>query len=204
MRRPGRPVNTPGRAGFALVVVLVMVAVVALCAAASMRALLSSGMVVQDHRSQLEADASARAALRWCEARLLDPDDPLQPLPAATDAHPPAWTLPVTWAGPDASALAVPAPADAASAPLATCVVQARAPAPPPLRWVVVTARGFSTDAQVDAGGLVQGAQAWLQTEILLGPAGWTDAAVPPPCAASCVEEVFDRVSTPIAVAPLH
>lgn len=198
-----------GGRGFALVAVLVLTAVLALCSAAAMRSLLQADTVILDQRSRVQADEAARLALRWCEARVLDPDDPMVPLAAAASGAAPAWTQPAAWAGNLPVAQAVPpdwqsTPGGGAPPP-AQCLAQDGPPSPVPLRRVLLTARGFSNDYAGEDGAMRAGAQAWLQTELLLGPAGWADAGQPPPpCALPCPEEVLDRVTTPLASPPLH
>lgn len=99
--------------GVVLIIVMVMLVIIGLASAASMRNALSSDAVANSTRVQLQATEAAQIALRWCEQQVVAGNVavvPLQQPPAAGASAPTNWEDIGAW-NPGASrrAQAVPA-----------------------------------------------------------------------------------------------
>lgn len=133
MRKSHRPnLNAPQR-GISLIIVLILVVVIGLTASSVMRSATSSQRVTNNLRAEGMAQQYAEAALRFCEAQMVIPDNtgtPLpQPIPARfgslwnaniplvniTAAIQPAWLNPVSWTGAAAAAQVAATPHAAAT-----------------------------------------------------------------------------------------
>lgn len=159
--------------GIALLVVLVMVTLISLGAAATLKQTLQAELIGQHVRMESVAWQAAQQALRHCEAASLQqpPGITIQAAPAAPEDQP-AWALFSYWrddAGHPSLATRVPTPPGASTGD----------PAPPrpqcmagysqadTVRLITITARGFSPDYQGDAQGrTLQGSVVWLQSTI--------------------------------------
>lgn len=176
MRR--QPVPPPR--GFSLVMVLLLLAALALGTAQVLGLGAGSARTVAGYRAQDQALQAAQAALRHCETLLLLPatQRPASWQPSALlqgSAAAPAWTQARHWQG-AGLALAPPLwPLTAtstatSSAPMSSCLVERQAVGAGEV--FVVTARGLSPQARLDAAGVrpASGQAVWLQSIVLLSP----------------------------------
>jgi Tfp pilus assembly protein PilX len=180
-------VTTSGQRGVSLLIVLIMLVVIGLTSAASLRSASSNERISNNFRMHALAEQYAEAALRYCEMQLTLADDARvdslknASLRAFTGAAYPAWANLLTWTGAggaSASLTRVPealvASADSAYKPaqLPQCVVEKQSlvltqngvPAGAADVYVI-TARGFSTDYSVNPqGASLTGSVVWLQS----------------------------------------
>ncbi len=164
------------QSGASLIIVLIMLGVIALTSAATLRNASSNERVSNNLRMQVLAQEYAEAALRYCESQLTLADvsrvDALKEsnLLAASGLTTPAWQNRGTWSG-GSSAARVSVPevfvvsSESAFKPgkMPDCVVDKQTM---DSGFVyVITARGFSSDYAADARGFtVAGSVVWLQT----------------------------------------
>jgi len=173
--------------GVSLLIMLIMLVVIGLTSAASLRSASSNERISNNFRMHALAEQYAEAALRYCETQLTLADrvrvDSLKDvsLMAFTGAAYPAWANPLTWTGvggASASLTRMPgalvASADSAFKPaqLPQCAVE-RLSIPLTPNGVpavaadayVITARGFSTDYSASPqGASLTGSVVWLQS----------------------------------------
>ena len=179
--------SAPGQRGVSLLIVLIMLVVIGLTSAASLRSASSNERISNNFRMHALAEQYAEAALRYCETQLTLSDgarvDSLKEasLRAFTGAAYPAWANPLTWTGvggASASLTRVPealvASADSAYKPaqlpqcavekLSLALMQNGVPAGAGDVYVI-TARGFSTDYSASPQGVsLTGSVVWLQS----------------------------------------
>ncbi len=162
--------------GVSLIIVLIMLGVMALTSASTLRNASSNERVSNNFRMQVLAHHYAEAALRYCEMQLTLADESrvatLKESNLAVSTATLAWRQRVSWTGAGgvmASRTSVPeAVVVSAVSPfkpslLPECVVEKKA-LDGGLVYVV-TARGFSPDYSADGRGFtVKGSVVWLQT----------------------------------------
>jgi Tfp pilus assembly protein PilX len=182
-------VTTSGQRGVSLLIVLIMLVVIGLTSAASLRSASSNERISNNFRMHALAEQYAEAALRYCETQLSLADgarvDSLKDisLTAFTGTDYPAWANPLTWTGTggaSASLTRVPealvTSADSAFKPvhLPQCAVEILSipltqngePAGAANAYVI-TARGFSTDYSASPqGASLTGSVVWLQSVV--------------------------------------
>lgn len=174
--------TTLGQRGVSLLIVLIMLVIIGLTSAASLRSASSNERISNNFRMHALAEQYAEAALRYCETQLTLADgarvESLKEvsLTAFTGDAYPAWANPLTWTGAGgayASLTRLPeamlTSADSAFKPaqLPQCAVERLSiplirngdPAGAADAYVV-TARGFSTDYSASLTGSV----VWLQS----------------------------------------
>jgi hypothetical protein len=175
MRMPER------QRGISLVLTLVLMVVIALTAAASMRGVISGERIVNNARLEALAQQYAEIGLRYCEGQLT-----LQSaarVPTLQDAQLPA-PVPMgqllgqqspTWTASPPLATTVPAAEVAGSDSTVVppvfpqCFVDRAVLLPGGSTTFVVTARGFSPGYSARADGTTQsGAVVWLQSVVIL------------------------------------
>ncbi len=170
--------------GVSLIIVLIMLGVIALMSAATLRNASSNERVSNNFRMQVLAQHYAEAALRYCEAQLSLADDLRvaslrESSLSFTEAATRAWRQRASWSassnsGSSSASLttvpeAVIATLDSAFKPAQRpeCVVEKQA-----LEGgfvYVVTVRGFSPDYMADSRGFtLKGAVVWLQTSVAI------------------------------------
>lgn len=180
-----------------LVIVLIMLAVIALMSAATLRNASSNERVSNNFRMQVLAQQYAEAALRYCETQLTLADasrvqtlrESNLPDPAGSAST--VWRQRATWtgtAGPGddrASRTTVPQAVIVSSASAfkpgqqPDCVVDKQVVVGGFV--YVVTARGFSPDYTADARGFTAtGSVHWLQTSLAIRRAVVTDPPMDP------------------------
>ena len=178
-----------GQRGVSLLIVLIMLVVIGLTSAASLRSASSNERISNNFRMHALAEQYAEAALRYCETQLTLADgarvDSLKEaaLRAFTGAAYPAWANTLTWTGAGGAAAsltrvpeALVASADSAFKPtqLPQCAVESLSI---PLTQngepagaadvYVITARGFSTDYSASAQAVsLAGSVVWLQSVV--------------------------------------
>ena len=178
-----------GQRGVTLLIVLIMLVVIGLTSAASLRSASSNERISNNFRMHALAEHYAEAALRYCETQLTLADsarvNSLQhaSLRAFTGAAYPAWANTLTWTGAGGAAAsltrvpeALVASADSAFKPaqLPQCAVESLSI---PLTQngepagaadvYVITARGFSTDYSASAQDVsLTGSVVWLQSVV--------------------------------------
>ncbi len=197
MRR--RDMDLARMQGASLIIVLVLLVVIGLTSAASLRNASSNERVSHNFRMHWLAEQYAEAALRYCQSQLLLADDErvssLQEsvLMAFSKTAAPGWANPQTWSGSGGAYASLTSVAqafveslDSAFVPqmLPQCVVERQAL---PLLQngvsvgsadaYVITARGFSPDYREIGPGVRSGAVVWLQCRLsiqraALGAAG--------------------------------
>ena len=164
------------QSGASLIIVLIMLGVIALTSAATLRNASSNERVSNNFRMQVLAQEYAEAALRYCETQLTLVDasrvDALKEsnLFAASGSTPLAWRNRATWSkGSSSARMSVPeaflVSSESAFKPgkLPDCVVDKQTMDSGVV--YVITARGFSSDYVADARGFtVVGSVVWLQT----------------------------------------
>ena len=190
--------NLARRQGASLIIVLVMLVVIGLTSAASLRNASSNERVSHNFRMHWLAEQYAEAALRYCQSQLLLADtqrvSSLQEsvLLAISAAAVPAWANPQTWSGSGGAFASLTSVAkafveslDSAFLPqmLPQCVVERQAL---PLLQngvlvgsadvYVITARGFSPDYREIRPGVRSGAVVWLQCRLSIQRAAPGDA----------------------------
>jgi len=192
-------VTTPGQRGVSLLIVLIMLVVIGLTSAASLRSASSNERISNNFRMHALAEQYAEAALRYCETQLTLAEaarvDSLKEasLRAFTGAAYPSWANPLTWTGTggaSASLTRVPealvSSADSAFKPaqLPQCAVEKQSlvmtqngvPAGTADVYVI-TARGFSTDYSASPQGVsLTGSVVWLQSLVSVRRAAAAEA----------------------------
>ena len=202
-----------GQRGVSLLIVLIMLVVIGLTSAASLRSASSNERISNNFRMHALAEQYAEAALRYCETQLTLADgarvDSLREasLRAFTGAAYPAWANPLTWTGAGgayASLTRVPeafvASADSAFKPtqLPQCAVEKQSLAltqngvPAGAADVyVITARGFSTDYSASPQGVgLTGSVVWLQSLVSVRRTATADAG-------TLADRVWRRIINP-------
>ena len=205
--------SAPGQRGVSLLIVLIMLVVIGLTSAASLRSASSNERISNNFRMHALAEQYAEAALRYCETQLTLADgarvDSLKEawLRAFTGAAYPAWANPLTWTGvggASASLTRMPgallASADSAFKPaeLPQCAVEKQSLAlmqngvPAGAADVyVITARGFSTDYSASPqGASLTGSVVWLQSLVSVRRAAAADAG-------TLADRVWRRIINP-------
>jgi type IV pilus assembly protein PilX len=166
--------------GATLIIVLILLGVVALTAAATLRHASSNERVSNNFRMHVLAQQYAEAALRYCEAQLTQADGSrvatLKESNLVDFSASPAWRQRITWTGSGgtaASRTTVPEAfvfsSSSAFTPnqLPECVVEKQAMDGGSA--YVVTARGFSSDYTADSRGFtLTGSVVWLQTLLMI------------------------------------
>lgn len=204
--------------GVSLVIVLIMLGVIALMSAATLRNASSNERVSNNFRMQVLAQQYAEAALRYCETQLTLADaarvETLREanLAVSSGTTSPAWQQRATWTGAGAgggvraSRTSVPEAAVVSSGgafkpgQLPECVAEKQALEGGAV--YVVTARGFSPDYTADARGFTAtGSVLWLQTGVLVERPVATDPAEEQNLSAGTLK---DRTWRRILNPPLH
>ncbi|QKO22162.1 hypothetical protein [Rhodoferax sp. BAB1] len=172
------------QAGVSLIIVMMMLVIIGITSAATIRNATSSEKLTNNIRVQYLAQQYAEAALRYCESELTKPEASRVAtlaevnLVQTTFGGTPAWSQTGTWTGAGgASASKTVLPenriksTDSAFRPatLPECVVEKQAMADGNVAYVI-TARGFSTDYRAASGtGLTtNGSVIWLQSTVML------------------------------------
>jgi Tfp pilus assembly protein PilX len=199
--------------GASLIIVLVMLVVIGLTSAASLRNASSNERVSHNFRMHWLAEQYAEAALRYCQSQLLLADaQRVSSLQEAAlmpiNAGAPGWANPQTWSGSGGAfasltsvAQAFVESSDSAFVPqrLPQCVVERQAL---PLLQngvsvgsadvYVITARGFSPDYRESLPGARSGAVVWLQCRLSVQRAAPGDAG-------TLADRVWMRIINPPA-----
>jgi type IV pilus assembly protein PilX len=172
--------------GISLIIVLIMLVVIGMTSAATIRSATSDERVSNNMRMQNLAQQYAEAALRYCESQVAMPDaDPTrvatlkEGILVQTDiGGAPAWNHDYAWTGIGGVALAslttVPESQikslDSSFRPtvLPQCVVEKQVVEVAKPAAYVITARGFSPDYTADAatGKTTGGSVVWLQATL--------------------------------------
>jgi type IV pilus assembly protein PilX len=209
-----RALNKPGAAqlGVSLIIVLIMLGVIALMSAATLRNASSNERVSNNFRMQVLAQQYAEAALRYCETQLTLADaarvESLREanLVVSSGTSSPAWQQRATWTGSGASRTTVPeahvVSSGSAFKPgqLPECVAEKQVLDGGTV--YVVTARGFSPDYTADARGFTAtGSVLWLQTGVLIERSVATDPAEEQNLSAGTLK---DRTWRRILNPPIH
>lgn len=166
------------QAGAVLPVALILLIVLTFASLSSAKRVTTHDVIAQNLRINEVAQQSAEAALRHCEAVVIDlVDNAGTTYPAdaarvgntaiATPQDPAAlWLQPANWAAASANLIQAPpvysanVRADSQGAPPPQCIAERL-----PDNRYLVTARGHSADATFDANGrLITGAEVWLQS----------------------------------------
>jgi type IV pilus assembly protein PilX len=201
-----------------LIIVLVMLAVIALMSAATLRNASSNERVSNNFRMHVLAQQYAEAALRYCEAQLTLADasrvETLREsnLSTSSGSASPAWRQRASWTGAGspgdgaASRTTVPEAVVVSSGSafkpgqLSECVVEKQALEGGVV--YVITARGFSPDYTADARGFtVTGSVLWLQTVVAIQRSVVADPPVEPNLSAG---RLTDRTWRRILNPPIH
>ena len=201
------------RQGASLIIVLVMLVVIGLTSAASLRNASSNERVSHNFRMHWLAEQYAEAALRYCQSQLLLADaQRVSSLQEAAlmpiNAGAPGWANPQTWSGSGGAFASLTSVAqsfiessDSAFVPqrLPQCVVERQAL---PLLQngvsvgsadvYVITARGFSPDYRESLPGARSGAVVWLQCRLSVQRAAPGDAG-------TLADRVWMRIINPPA-----
>lgn len=200
--------------GASLIIVLVLLVVIGLTSAASLRKASSNERVSHNVRMHWLAEQYAEAALRYCQSQLLLADaqrvSSLQEsvlIPINATAVP-GWANPQTWSGSGGAFASLTSVAqafveslDSAFAPqmLPQCVVERQAlpllqngAAVGNADVYVITARGFSPDYREIRPGLRSGAVVWLQCRLSVQRAAPGDAG-------TLADRVWMRIINPPA-----
>ncbi len=171
------------QAGVSLIIVMMMLVIIGITSAATIRNATSTEKLTNNIRVQYMAQQYAEAALRYCESELTKPESSRVTTLAEVNlvqtsvGGTPAWSQAGTWTGSGgASASKTVLPenriksTDSAYRPasLPECVVE-RQVMPDGNVAYVITARGFSPDYRSGAGGVtVNGSVIWLQSTVVL------------------------------------
>ena len=201
------------RKGASLIIVLVMLVVIGLTSAASLRNASSNERVSHNFRMHWLAEQYAEAALRYCQSQLLLADaQRVSSLQEAAlmpiNASAPGWANPQTWSGSGGAFASLTSVAqsfvessDSAFVPpiLPQCVVERQAlpsmqngAAVGSADVYVITARGFSPDYREIRPGLRSGAVVWLQCRLSVLRAAPGDAG-------TLADRVWMRIINPPA-----
>ncbi len=199
--------------GASLIIVLILLGVIALTSAATLRNASSNERVSNNFRMHLLAQQYAEAALRYCEMQLTQADGSrvatLKESNLVDYSASPAWRQRATWTGSGATAAsrtAVPETfvlsSSSAFKPgqLPECVVEKKAVDGGSV--YVITARGFSSDYTADGRGFtVTGSVVWLQT---LATVQRSMVADPPSEPSLSAGTMADRIWRRILNPPIH
>ena len=201
-----------------LIIVLIMLGVIALMSAATLRMANSNEQVSNNFRMHVLAQQYAEAALRFCEVQLTLADasrvETLREsnLPVTSGSASPAWRQRANWTGTGGPS---DARASRTSVPEAFVVSSASAfkPGQRPDCVVekqaldggivyVITARGFSPNYTADARGFtVTGSVLWLQTLVAIKRSVVADPPVEPNLSAGTLtDRTWRRILNP----PIH
>lgn len=173
---PGAAQRTRRVQGSSLIITLIMLVIIGLTAAASMRGAISSERVVNNLRVEALAQQYAEAALRYCEAQMVLPSTGRVPLlqdaqlPAVSPIASANWQLSSTWTTTPTAIVSLPPTQvrsvnSSVTATLPQCYVN-------PVQLIgggstafVITARGFSPGYSANANGTTRsGSVVWLQS----------------------------------------
>ena len=184
---------------------MLMLAVIGLASAASMRNATSGDQVANNNRLQTQANQYAQLALRFCESQLALPtasrSAALQPA-----ASPAAWTAAASWTAKDKALAHTLVPAEIGSAVQPRVAPQCLMEATAVPNVYTVTARGFSADFKADpgSGATRNGSAIWLQATIYAESEGGpppdpsaTSAAATTAGALSVRQRVWQQLLTP-------
>jgi type IV pilus assembly protein PilX len=201
--------------GVSLIIVLIMLGVIALMSAATLRNASSNERISNNFRMQVLAQQYAEAALRYCETQLTLADasrvESLREANLSGSASP-AWRQRASWTGAGgtgsaaASRTSVPeavvVSASSAFKPgqLPECVVEKQAVQGGVV--YVITARGFSPDYTADARGFsATGSVRWLQSLVAVQRSVVADPPVEPNLSAGTLtDRTWRRILNP----PIH
>ena len=172
-----------GQRGASLIIVMMMLVIIGITSAATIRNATSTEKLTNNIRVQYLAQQYAEAALRYCETELGKPESSRVATLAEVNivqtavGGTPAWSQAGSWTGSGgASASKTVLPenqiksADSAfrSSTLPECVAEKQVMPDGNLAYVI-TARGFSPDYRSGAGGVtVNGSVVWLQSTVVL------------------------------------
>lgn len=160
--------------GVILFVALIFLLVVGLMSTAGLQAAGASTSLSQSARAKSQALEAGETALRFCEADL---NSATPAVPVWSSADPVRWDDIRFWSGAMKASYTVPAwalngsPSGRQYDLMPECLIQrvviADPNGGPPASAVLVTARGFSSGAEVDNfGALKKGAQSWVQSTL--------------------------------------
>jgi type IV pilus assembly protein PilX len=166
--------------GATMFVALTVLVITSLMAAYGLKAAIFNAGITNGSRARALALEAAENALRYCEHQitLATPAVAIQEvLPESVGTLPTRWKDPASWHGP--AKLTVTVPESALNTDnsrqrypiLPECMAEKiRIPTLPgalPVQAVLITARGFSTDAaQSSNGQLTRGGEVWLQSTL--------------------------------------
>ncbi len=170
--------------GVSLIITLIMLVVIGLTAASSMKLAISGEGVVNNLREEAQAQQYAEVALRYCEGEMTRasaarPVAALQDgaLPAAVALSATTWNTTATWTGGAKTAVTIPNTEvynnvdstlrDTEITVLPECRVERVILGAPPAGVTIylITARGFSPGYAANADGTTRrGAVVWLQS----------------------------------------
>ena len=206
------------QSGVSLIIVLIMLGVIALMSAATLRNASSNERVSNNFRMQVLAQQYAEAALRYCETQLTLADAlrvvTLREanLPVSSGSALPAWRQRASWTGTGspseegASRTSVPEAFVASSTSAfkpgqrPDCVVEKQAVDGGIV--YAITARGFSPDYKADARGFTTaGSVLWLQTLVAIQRSVVADPPAEPNLSAGTLtDRTWRRILNP----PIH
>jgi Tfp pilus assembly protein PilX len=201
-----------GQSGASLIIVLIMLGVIALTSAATLRNAISNERVSHNFRMHLLAQQYAEAGLRYCERQLTLTDaSSIEGLKesnlfAASGSVTPAWRKRGNWNGSgvdSASRMTVPeavvVSSESAFKPgkLPDCLVEKQTLESGAV--YVITARGFSSDYTADARGFTAtGSVVWLQTLAVTQRSAVTDPLQDPqPSTLTLEDRTWRRILNP-------
>jgi type IV pilus assembly protein PilX len=200
--------------GASLIIVLILLGVVALTSAATLRNASVNERISNNFRMQLLAQQAAEAALRYCETQLTLADESriasLKESKLSVNAAAPAWRQRSHWTGDSGGASAfrtsvpesvvVSAGSAFKPAQLPECVVDKQAIDGGVM--YVVTARGFSPDYMADSRGFtLKGAVVWLQTGLAIRRTAASNLPTDSPASAGTLaDRTWRRILNP----PIH
>lgn len=207
--------------GVSLIIVLIMLGVIALMSAATLRNASSNERVSNNFRMQVLAQQYAEAALRYCETQLTLADAARvaslreSNLAASSSSASPAWQQRATWTGAGGHGGSGGARASRTTVPAAYVVSSGGAFKPGQLPECVaekqalegggvyvITARGFSPDYTADARGFsATGSVLWLQASVLVKRSHAADPAAEQNLSAGTLQ---DRTWRRILNPPIH
>jgi Tfp pilus assembly protein PilX len=206
------------QSGVSLIIVLIMLGVIALMSAATLRNASSNERISNNFRMQVLAQQYAEAALRYCETQLTLADasrvEALREanLSGSAGSASPAWRQRGSWTGAGGTGIAaasrttvpeaVVVSASSAFKPgqLPECVVEKQAVEGGVV--YVITARGFSPDYTADTRGFsVTGSVRWLQTLVAVQRSVVADPPAEPNLSAGTLtDRTWRRILNP----PIH
>ena len=201
------------QSGVSLIIVLIMLGVIALASAATLRNASSNERVSNNFRMHVLAQQYAEAALRYCEVQLTQADGSrvatLKESNLVDYSASPAWRQRFTWTGSGGTAasrttvpeaLVVTSSSAFKPGQLPECVVEKQAVDGGSV--YVITARGFSSDYTADGRGFtVKGAVVWLQSGVAIQRSVMAD---PPEVPGASTGTMADRAWRRILNPPIH